>query len=172
VNPSFCDCRQEGDRKVAYTINPFPPGTWRKVLLHLVLLVVWLLWSAVLAFTAGARDDGHALAVPEERVQGDATHTHLALAGPLLHMVVLWGGALLCQRPGYTTSWVGMMSDVYSKLSGRQSNARRAAHADCAAAPQIDALVLTPPTALAVDRGALYGQYGVVAAGDRHQDRV
>eukprot|EP00775_Hariotina_reticulata_P008714 gene8714-8895_t len=147
----------EGGRNIQYTINPFPPGSWRRALVQLVLLLMWPCWTVMLALAVvPVLVDAE---LPFARGLSNVLRTRqLWLLFPILHISVFWGTAVLSQRPGYATSWQSVYAALHSAVfrksaskEGVTERAKRLAHADCSADPDVDALFY-PSRNLTVDR--------------------
>lgn len=154
-------------------LNPFPPGTFGIAIVKLLMLFIWLCWGAVLgcllapklvskeevsllAWAVGKRPMPRST---ENRVL-KATQ-YLWVVAPALHVVLVWGSAILCQRPGYTASmWQGMQAKFGCHSNSKRHTQQRdwglaatlgTSHASCAADPAIDALFY-PAANLVMDR--------------------
>ena len=140
-------------------LNPFPPGGFSIAAGKLLLMLLWLAWTAVLAFAVIPVMIAAPLSfsAPLELW----LHTRvLWLIPAVLHAVIIWGHALLCQRPGYTTN---LFHNLAARFAHRQDSSeglraalsaasKAGARAYCAADPAIDALFF-PASNLVLDKG-------------------
>lgn len=123
-------------------------------------MLMWLVWTGTLAFAVIPVLIGAPLSFYAPLDLWLQTRL-LWLAPAGAHVVFVWGKALLCQRPGYTTSLFHELSARFSNGSNRQqpqglkaslaAAARTGARAYCAADPAIDALFY-PASNLIIDR--------------------
>lgn len=124
-------------------------------------MLMWLVWTGALAFAVIPVLIGAPLSFYAPLDLWLQTRL-LWLAPAGAHVVFVWGKALLCQRPGYTTSLFHELSARFSSRSNRQQQpqglkaalaaaTRTGARAYCAADPAIDALFY-PASNLVIDR--------------------
>lgn len=139
-------------------LDPFPPGGYSIAAGKIVLMVLWLAWTAVLAFSLIPVMVGIPLSFSapldlwlQQRL--------LWLVPAVAHVVFVWGKAVLCQRPGYTSSLWQDLTSRFTKpaedsegLKAALANAgRTGGRAHCAADPAIDALFF-PASNLVIDK--------------------
>jgi hypothetical protein len=150
-------------------LRPFPPGGVALALRKLLLVLLWLAWAALLSSLVLpvllAEPRLSLLATLQQHLGGspDLWRTLAQVVWclpPLLHVVCVWGNALLCQRCGYTASLAQALHARYGACTSAEGTglaaasaaaARAGAHASCAADPAIDALFF-PAANLAMDR--------------------
>lgn len=139
-------------------LNPFPPGSLSIAVSKILLCLLWSAWTAVLAFAVIPVLIGAPLAFSQSLELW--LHKRLLWLIPAgTHAVILWGHALLCQRPGYTASLSQALTARFTKqrhgsegLKAALTAAGKAgARAQCSADPAIDALFY-PATNLVVDK--------------------
>jgi hypothetical protein len=139
-------------------LDPFPPGTFSVAVGKVVLMLLWLIWTSALAFAVIPVMVGIPLSFSPPLNLWLQTRL-LWLAPAVVHVVFVWGKALLCQRPGYTTS---LLQDLSARFSRRPEDSqglkaalaavqRTGARAGCAADPAIDALFY-PASNLVIDK--------------------
>lgn len=119
-------------------------------------MLVWLVWAAVLAFAVIPVLVGIPLSFYAP-LQLWVQTRFLWLAPAAAHVVFVWGHALLCQRPGYTTSFTQELRSRFARSSSETGLKAALALADkagarayCAADPAIDALFF-PASNLVID---------------------
>jgi hypothetical protein len=128
-----------------------------------LLLITWLAWAGVLGFAVIPV----LVAAPllfSAPLNLWVQQRLLWLAPAAAHMVFIWGHAVLCQRPGYTTSLFQELARMFSRTSDNPESPNKVdlkaatalshssgARAYCAADPAIDALFY-PASNLVIDR--------------------
>lgn len=146
------------DDKTWKALDPFPPGTFSVAVGKVVLMIMWLIWTSVLAFAVVPVMVSIPLSFFPPLNLWLQTRL-LWLVPAVAHVVFIWGKALLCQRPGYTTN---LLQDLSAKFSRQPEDSqglkaalaavqRTGARADCAADPAIDALFY-PASNLIIDK--------------------
>jgi hypothetical protein len=139
-------------------LDPFPPGGYSIAASKVLLLLLWLAWTGVLAFAVIPVLIAAPLSFSAPLNQWVQLRL-LWLAPAVAHVVLIWGHAVLCQRPGYTTSLFQELSTKFSRtpenpegLKAAAALAQRSgARAYCAADPAIDALFF-PASNLVIDK--------------------
>lgn len=145
-------CLQAGSNK-GIKLNPFALRSWLVTLPQLLHMLFWLVWTGVLSFSI--------LPVLVQQqvnfIPGLSSWLNdkpLWIIPAAVHVVLVWGGAMMRQRAGYVTSWSGVWLDWQRRFGLRGQfgkGATAAAHADCAVDRAIDALFY-PSSNLAVDK--------------------
>jgi hypothetical protein len=160
--PICCVVSQVG--KLWKALDPFPPGTFAVAVGKVVLMLLWLVWTGALAFAVIPVMVGAQLSFYAPLDLWLQTRL-LWLAPAGAHVVFIWGKALLCQRPGYTTSLFHELSARFSSCTTASDSrqqptglkaalaaaARTGARAYCASDPAIDALFY-PASNLVIDK--------------------
>eukprot|EP00879_Flechtneria_rotunda_P005368 GHRR01005656.1.p1 GENE.GHRR01005656.1~~GHRR01005656.1.p1 ORF type:complete len:1010 (+),score=343.06 GHRR01005656.1:121-3150(+) len=150
--------KQAGNRETRVLLYPFSLKSFPRALIHMVLMLLWLAWTAVLALAVVPRMADKPFS-PVPSVSTWVHDRHLWLIPVLAHVLVVWGGALLRQRAGYVSGslWQEWRA-YYSRRRRGATNSETAGaavvsaagHAACAADPTVDALFY-PAENLAVD---------------------
>lgn len=139
-------------------LDPFPPGGYGVAASKVLLLLVWLAWTGALAFAVMPVLVAAPLSFSPVLDLWIQTRL-LWLAPAVAHVVFIWGHAVLCQRPGYTTSLFQEMATKFARTPDEQEGLRAAsalahrsgARAYCAADSAIDALFY-PASNLVIDK--------------------
>lgn len=139
-------------------LNPFPPGSFSVAVGKVLLMLLWLAWAACLAFAVIPVLIGAELSF-SPALELWLHQRLLWLAPAVLHAVVVWGHALLCQRPGYTASLFHNLAAKFARTQKYSEGPKAAmaaasgagARAYCAADPAIEALFF-PASNLVLDK--------------------